>query len=72
MLAATFVIVIIRERRPPASAMAWLLAVAIAPWLGVPLYLALGGRKIRKRTREKPGLMLAAATISEGDPIARI
>jgi cardiolipin synthase len=72
VLAATFVIVIIRERRPPASAMAWLLAVAIAPWLGVPLYLALGGRKMRKRTREKPGLSLAAGSIAAGDPVARI
>ncbi len=72
VLAATFVIMIIRERRPPASAMAWLLVVAVAPWLGVPLYLALGGRKIRKRSREKPGLSLAAGAVVAVDPIARI
>jgi cardiolipin synthase len=72
VLAAFFVIVIIRERRPPASAMAWLLAVAIAPWLGVPLYLALGGRKIRKRTAQKPGLSFASGEIVPTDPLARI
>jgi cardiolipin synthase len=72
VLAATFAVVIIRERRPPASAMAWLLAVAIAPWLGVPLYLALGGRKMLRRTREKPGLSLDAGAVVPTDPLARI
>lgn len=72
VLAAVFTIVIIRERRPPASAMAWLLAIGIAPWLGVPLYLALGGRKMLRRSREKPGLSFDAGTVVPTDPLARI
>lgn len=72
MLAAVFAIVILRERRPPASAMAWLLAIAIAPWLGVPLYLAIGGRKLRKQTRDKPFLSIGGGAIVPTDPLSRI
>jgi cardiolipin synthase len=33
--------------------MAWLLAIILIPYLGVPLYLLLGGRKIKRITKEK-------------------
>ena len=36
------------ERKQPGNTFAWLLAIAFVPYLGVPLYLMLGGRKIRK------------------------
>lgn len=44
---------ILRERRPAASAFAWLLILVFVPYLGIPLYLALGGRKIPRRARAK-------------------
>jgi cardiolipin synthase A/B len=77
VLAAALAIVILRERRPPASTLAWLLLIAFAPWLGVPAYLALGGRKLHQRSRGKPGLRLAddaapAADAAPADPLARV
>jgi len=52
--------------------MAWLLAVVVAPWLGVPLYLAFGGRKLRRRQRAKQGISAAASAATDADPVARI
>jgi len=77
VLAAALAIVILRERRPPASTLAWLLLIAFAPWLGVPAYLALGGRKLRQRSRGKPGLSLGRGPGKDGpeppaDPLARV
>lgn len=35
-----------RQRRPTASTLAWLLAVVLVPYVGVPFYLLFGGRKV--------------------------
>jgi len=47
---------ILREKRPPTSTLAWLMAVVFIPYLGVPLYLVFGGRKMLSRARTKPEL----------------
>src|SRR5262245_26304251 len=44
---------IISERRQPSNMLAWLLAIILIPWAGVPLYLVLGGRKIRRLLARK-------------------
>ena len=41
------------ERRQPGNTFAWLLAIAFIPYVGVPLYLMLGGRKIRRLAARK-------------------
>ena len=38
---------IISEKRQPSNTLAWLLAIILIPYVGVPLYLVLGGRKLR-------------------------
>ncbi len=38
---------ILRDRRPPAASLAWLLFFVTLPYLAVPLYLAIGVRKLR-------------------------
>ncbi|MEJ2040127.1 MAG: cardiolipin synthase [Desulfosarcinaceae bacterium] len=48
---------ILKERRSPASTMAWLMAVIFIPYLGVPFYLIFGGRKMISKTGSKPDLM---------------
>jgi cardiolipin synthase len=48
------------DKRPVPSAWAWMLAIILIPWIGVPLYLALGGRKLRRRAAEKPKLYRAS------------
>lgn len=52
-LALLLTVRLMRERRPPGSTMAWLLAILLIPYVGVPLYLILGGRKIRRLAGEK-------------------
>jgi cardiolipin synthase len=36
----------LRQRREPTSTTAWLLAIVLAPWIGVPAYLVFGNRKL--------------------------
>ncbi|MEP7243890.1 MAG: phospholipase D-like domain-containing protein [Gammaproteobacteria bacterium] len=36
-----------RERRPPTAAIAWVLGLALLPYLALPLYLLFGQRKLR-------------------------
>lgn len=47
---------ILRERRSPTSTLAWLMGIIFIPYLGVPLYLVLGGRKMMRRAEAKPAL----------------
>src|SRR5262245_46654637 len=44
---------VLRQRRQPVSTIAWLLTILLLPYVGVPLYLMLGGRKMRRMARRK-------------------
>lgn len=44
---------LMREKRAPANTFAWLLGILLVPWVGVPLFLLLGGRKLRRLTARK-------------------
>ncbi len=46
---------IILERRQPAATVAWVLSIALLPVVGVPLYILVGGRRIRRHIRAKIG-----------------
>jgi cardiolipin synthase len=65
---------ILRERRPPASTLAWLMVIVLVPYLGVPLYFLIGGRKharlAARKDRLYPAQMLPDA--SELNSIERI
>jgi cardiolipin synthase len=41
------------ERRAPANTLAWLLIVVLLPYVGVPLFLLVGGRKLRRLVARK-------------------
>lgn len=56
LLAFFLVARLMSERRAPANTFAWLLVIVFIPWLGVPLYLMLGGRKLRRLARNKVAL----------------
>jgi cardiolipin synthase A/B len=58
ILALALLTHIIRERRSPTSTLAWLMAIIFIPYLGVPLYLILGGRKMISKAEKKPKLSL--------------
>jgi cardiolipin synthase len=53
LLALVFLAYLIRQRRSPASTVAWLLLVLFLPYVGVPLYLMFGGRKMKRMARKK-------------------
>ncbi len=44
---------IILERRHPSATVAWVLAIALLPVVGVPVYYLVGGRRIRRHIRAK-------------------
>lgn len=60
---------ILREQRSPTSTLAWLMGIVFIPYLGVPLYLMLGGRKMRHRAGTKPTLPEYAAGKTDGEPV---
>src|SRR5437879_484776 len=53
---------IVVQRRAPGTTFAWLLAIALIPYVGVPLYLAFGGRKLRAREAPKRRLYTMAGS----------
>lgn len=48
----------LHQRRPPASTVAWLLAIVLIPYIGIPLYILFGGRKIRQMAQKKEKILL--------------
>ncbi len=63
LLAFFLVARLMSERRAPANTFAWLLGIVFIPWLGVPLYLLLGGRKLRRLARDKKMLQSTVPAI---------
>ncbi len=65
ILAFFLVARLMSEKRAPANTLAWLLSIVLVPYVGVPLYLILGTRKLRRVTARKstvrPALPAAAA-----------
>jgi len=56
-LLAVFAIArLMSERKQPGHTFAWLLAIVFVPWLGVPLFLIFGGRKLRRLAAQKARL----------------
>jgi cardiolipin synthase A/B len=52
------------QRRPVGSLFAWLFAILVVPYVGVPLYLVFGGRKLRQRAAAKSRLSARPAAAS--------
>lgn len=44
------------ERKQPGNTFAWLFAIAFVPYIGVPLYLIFGGRKVKQLAEKKARL----------------
>jgi cardiolipin synthase len=77
LLALSLVARLMSEKRAPANTYAWLLVIVLLPYVGVPLYLLIGGRKLRRIRREKtqilpalPGNVSSATVLKEYGPVA--
>jgi len=57
LLVFWFAASVLRTRRPTGSAFAWILVILFVPYLGIPLYLFLGGRKFQLQAKSKPHLL---------------
>lgn len=53
LLALVLLAHLLRSKRSPASTISWLLVIVLLPYVGVPLYLMLGGRKMRRMASRK-------------------
>lgn len=74
LLVVFLLIRLIREHRSPTSTMAWGIAILLLPYVGVPLYLLFGGRKVRRHRRLKGQLFPVSDTRGDADlpaPAAR-
>ncbi|GIX07107.1 MAG: cardiolipin synthase [Candidatus Poribacteria bacterium] len=75
LLAAVGIAHMLRQKRSPQSALLWFFLMLLVPYLGVPAYLLLGGRKVRTRRREKLAQQLSqgeACPIEITGPIDRL
>lgn len=61
-------------RRPTGSTIAWLLAIVLVPYVGVPLYLVFGGRKLRRRAGRKQKLaeVVRDEEVKDPTPLVRM
>lgn len=57
VLALLLAVRIVREQRPTGSTFAWLLAIILIPYVGVPLYIIFGGRKLQRLAGSKEPLL---------------
>jgi cardiolipin synthase len=64
LIAFLFIAHIIRQKRSPSGTIAWLLVIILLPYVGVPLYLLLGGRKMKRRRDRKAHLALRKAHVA--------
>lgn len=67
VLALVLLAHILRQRRSPTSTLAWLMAVIFIPYIGVPLYILFGGRKMTRQTGSKRMLPSATPVQSKED-----
>src|SRR6516165_3414451 len=66
LLALVLLAHLLGQRRSPSSTIAWLLMILLLPYVGVPLYLMFGGRKIR-RMAEKKKPVYASPALARGE-----
>jgi len=50
---------VLTQKRSPSGTIAWLLAIILIPYVGVPLYLMLGGRKMKRTAAKKSATSLS-------------
>lgn len=72
LLALVLMAGLLRQRRSPSSTIAWLLVILLLPYVGVPLYFMIGGRKMKRMARRKAPIYQAAAVSHGGNPTGTV
>ncbi len=72
LLGMLLIVEILRTPRMPAATLGWLLAIALLPHIGIPLYLLLGTRKLKKKVRRKPTLALEPHLVEHDHQVHRL
>ena len=72
LLAALIVTQVLRRRTSPAATVAWLLAIILFPYVGVPLYLLFSARKTKRARASKPRLSLPDNDVLPGAQAHRL
>jgi cardiolipin synthase A/B len=68
LMVIVLVVSLLRQRRRPVgNAIAWLLSIVLIPYVGIPLYLVFGGRKLKRRVQRKR--RLDSDTIANSGPL---
>jgi cardiolipin synthase len=76
LLAFFLVARLMSEKKAPANTVSWLLIIILVPYVGVPLYLIFGGRKLQRLAKRKARLiaslpdLLATHAARDGGPVA--
>ncbi len=74
LLAVFLIARLMSEKRQPGNTMAWLLVIVLIPYVGVPLYLIFGGRKLRRlvarKSRLAPQQLAGGPAAAAADPVA--
>lgn len=76
VLAVFLIARLMSEKKAPANTFAWLLVILFIPYLGVPLFLLFGGRKLRRVAQRKTSVLptlphaLAGPSVGTTGPIA--
>ena len=75
LLALVFLANLLRQKRSPSSTIAWLLVILLLPYIGVPLYVIFGGRKMNPMARRKARIYSRSPVVGEpssGEGIERL
>ncbi len=67
LLALVLMAGLLRQRRSPSSTVAWLVVILFVPYIGVPLYIMLGGRKMKRMAQRKEPIFQPATHPHAGD-----
>jgi len=73
-LAGVLFVYLLRRHERQSASIAWFLLVILVPFIGVPAYLLLAGRKLEKKAQQKRPLQASAAheVVKLSDPAAQI
>ncbi len=69
LLGIAVLVQLVRQRRTPHATLAWTLSIILVPYIGIPLYFLIGGRKLRRMMQQKRVIELGVHDTAVPDPV---